>query len=200
MPDKKEDSIKLSNNRKPKDTKKTLIRILKYILVYKFQLSIVFITIILSSLASIAGTYFLKPLINNYIIPAIGRKNVDLSSFIKMLCVMGVIYLVGVISTYVYNRIMVNISTGTLKRIRVNLFNNMQDLPIKYFDTHTHGEMMSCYTNDTDAMREMLSQSIPQLISCVCNNNGYICCNAGAQPEINIACCLNASRYVNGYF
>jgi len=182
MPDKKE----LQNKRKPKNTFKTLIRILKYILVYKFQLSVVIITIILSSLATIAGTYFLKPLINNYIIPSIGKKNVDLSSFIRMICIMGAIYLVGVISTYAYNRIMVNISTSTLKRIRVNLFNNMQDLPIKYFDTHTHGEMMSCYTNDTDAMREMLSQSIPQLISCIVTITGIFVAMLVLSPKLTV--------------
>lgn len=150
--------------RKPKNAGKTLGRILKYMLTYKFQLSIVLVTIMVSASAGIAGTYFLKPLINNYIVPFIGRRNVDLSSFIKMLLMMGSIYSAGVISSYLYNRLTVNISTGTLNRIRVDLFHHMQELPIHHFDAHTHGEIMSRYTNDTDTLREMLSMGIPQLI------------------------------------
>lgn len=150
---------------RPKNAGKTLGRILKYILSYKLQLFIVLIGIIFSASASIAGTYFLKPLINNYIVPFIGRKNPDLSGFISLLFVMAVIYFVGALSTYLYNRLMVNISTGTLNRIRIDLFTHMQGLPIKYFDTHTHGFLMSHFTNDTDALREMISQGVPQIIS-----------------------------------
>jgi ATP-binding cassette subfamily B protein len=130
----------------------------------KYQLIVVFVAIIISSLAGVAGTYFLKPLVNNYIVPFIGHKNVDLAPFVKMLLLMGSIYGVGVIAAYLYTRLMVNISTGTLKRIRVDLFHHMQDLPVKYFDTHSHGEIMSRYTNDVDALREMLGMGLPQLV------------------------------------
>jgi ATP-binding cassette subfamily B multidrug efflux pump len=150
--------------RRPKNTGKTLGRILKYMLLYRVQLVIVVVAIIISSAAGVAGTYFLKPLINNYIVPFIGRRQVDRSAFVAMLLVMGSIYLAGVIASYLYNRLMVNISTGTLKRIRVDLSHHMQDLPVQYFDTHTHGEIMSRYTNDTDTLREMLSMGLPQLI------------------------------------
>lgn len=150
---------------KPKDARKTLKRIMKYLLRYKLQLILVIIGIILSASASIAGTYFLKPLINNYIVPYIGRKNPDLKSFISLLTIMGTIYLMGAASTYVYSRLMINISTGTLKEIRTDLFSHMQKLPIKYYDTHTHGFLMSHFTNDTDAIRDMLSQGVPQIIS-----------------------------------
>lgn len=150
---------------KPKNTKKTLKRILTYLLDYKLQLLIVFIAILLSSASGIAGTYFLKPLINNYIVPAIGDTDPDLSGFIAMLVILGVIYLIGVISSYLYNRLMINIATGTLYKIRKDLFNHMQKLPIRFFDAHTHGELMSHFTNDTDTLREMMSQGVPQLIS-----------------------------------
>lgn len=154
-----------SVGRKPKNVKKTLGRILKYLLGYKLQLFIVVLAIIFSAIAGILGTYFLKPLINDYIVPFIGKDNVDLTSFIRMLSIMGTVYILGAVSTYVYSRLMVNISTGILKNIRVDLFNHLEDLPIRYFDTHTHGETMSRFTNDTDALREMLSQGVPQLIS-----------------------------------
>ena len=151
--------------KKPKNVKKTLGRILEYMLDYKIQLIIVVIAIIGSSLSSVAGTYFLKPIINDYIIPLIGHKNPDLSGFISMLLLMGAIYLFGIVCAYLYNRLMLNVSTGTLRKVRIDLFTHMQDLPIKYFDTHTHGELMSRFTNDVDTMREMISQGVPQLIS-----------------------------------
>lgn len=150
--------------KKPKNAGKTLGRILKYMLAYKFQLMIVIGAIMVSASAGIAGTYFLKPLINDYIVPFVGRRNVDLSLFIKMLLLLGGIYSAGVAASYLYNRLMVNISTGTLNRIRVDLFHHMQELPIRYFDAHTHGEIMSRYTNDTDTLREMLGMGLPQLI------------------------------------
>lgn len=151
--------------RKPQDTKHTLKRLLDYLLDYKVQLVLVFFTIILSASAGVAGTYFLKPLINRYITPAIGQNNPDLSGFILMLTFMGGIYLLGAISTYIYNRLMINIATSTLYKIREDLFTKMQKLPIKFFDTHTHGELMSHYTNDADTIRQMMSQGVPQLIS-----------------------------------
>ncbi len=150
---------------KPKNVKRTLGRILAYVFEYKIQLFFVVIAIIGSSLSSVAGTYFLKPIINDYIIPLVGQKNPDLSGFISMLSVMAGIYLFGVFCAYLYNRLMLNVSTGTLRKIRIDLFTHMQELPVKYFDTHTHGELMSRFTNDVDALREMISQGIPQLIS-----------------------------------
>lgn len=150
---------------KPKNVKRTLGRILAYILDYKIQLVIVVIAIFGSSLSGVAGTYFLKPIINDYIIPLIGQENPDLSGFISMLSLMGGIYLFGIFCAYLYSRLMLNVSTGTLRKIRIDMFTHMQELPIKYFDTHTHGELMSRFTNDVDALREMLSQGIPQLIS-----------------------------------
>ncbi|HWR62395.1 MAG TPA: ABC transporter ATP-binding protein [Clostridia bacterium] len=150
---------------KPKNTGRVMKRILAYMWEYKLQLFAVALAILVSSAAGVAGTYFLKPIINQHIVPFIGHKDPDLSGFISTMSMLGLIYIVGVVATYAYNRLMLNISTGTLYRIRVDLFRHMEELPIKYFDTHTHGELMSRYTNDTDALREMLSQGIPNLFS-----------------------------------
>ncbi len=150
---------------KPKDAGKTLGRILKYMSEYRLKLIIIAIAIIISAFAGVAGTYFLKPVINQYIVPFIGQKNPDFSGFISMLTMMGTIYVFGILATFTYSKLMVNIATSTLKKIRVNLFTHMESLPIGYFDAHTHGELMSRYTNDIDTLREMISQSIPNLFS-----------------------------------
>ena len=145
--------------RKPKDAGKTIKRILSYLLDYKIHLVFVLIGIIFSSVASIAGTYLLKPVINNL------TSASDIPKLVKTLALMATFYALGIVGTFVYNRLMLTISSGTLEKIRVQLFRHMQSLPIKYFDTHTHGELMSRFTSDTDTMREMLSQSIPQLFT-----------------------------------
>lgn len=150
---------------RPKNTKKTLRRILSYINEYRIHLIFVLFFVLISSGASIVGTFFLKPLINNYILPFVGQQNPDFSGFLLTIGIMALIYAVGALSTYVYNRIMLTISTSTLYKIRTEMYEHMQSLPIKYFDTHTHGELMSRYTNDTDALRNMLSQSFVNLIS-----------------------------------
>ena len=152
---------------KPKTPKATIGRLAKYLMAYKGQMLLVIVGIIGSSGASVASTYFLKPIINDYIVPFIGQENPNLSAFVSMLCLMAVVYLIGVGCGYLYKRLMVNIATGSMRKIRTDLFTHMQSLPIKYFDTHTHGELMSRYTNDTDTLREMISEGIPQLISSV---------------------------------
>lgn len=152
---------------KPKNTKRTLLRVLSYLGPYRWRLVLVALGILVSSAAGVAGTYMLKPVLNEYIVPFIGRADVDLSGFIRILMVMLAVYLVGVGASYLYSRLMVNISTGALNTIRKDLFDHMEELPIRFFDTHTHGEVMSRYTNDTDTLREMLSQSLPQMLSSV---------------------------------
>lgn len=149
----------------PKNSKKIIERLLNYHSVYRFKLILVVITIIVSSLAGVAGIYFLKPIINNYIVPLIWQENPDLSGFIGTLVIMGAIYLAGVLTSFARNKLMVSISNDTLLRIRVDLFTHMESLPIKYFDTHSHGDLMSRYTNDIESLREMISQSLPQLFS-----------------------------------
>ncbi len=157
--------VKNKGMARPQNAGKTLLRIFSYMKGYRLQFSIVVICMLFSSGAGIAGTYFLKPLIDNYIIPFIGQQNPDLSGFLGMIAVMAAVYVVGAFSSYLYNRLMLNISTGTLYKIRTDLFEKMQKLPIRYFDTHTHGDLMSRYTNDTDTLRDLLSNGFSQFIT-----------------------------------
>ena len=151
-----------------KPDKATVKRLLGYIFKdYKFHFFLVIVCILCSSLAGVAGSLFLQTLIDDFITPLIGTAAPDFTPLLKALCVMAVIYLVGMLSTFFYNRIMVTVSQGVQKKIRDEMFENMQKLPIKYFDQRTHGDIMSHYTNDIDTLRQMLSQSIPQAFSSV---------------------------------
>ena len=150
---------------KPKNAKGTFRRILKYFKPYRAQLVLVLIGLLASVAANIAGTYMLVPIINEYIVPWIGNANPDFTGLIGQLTVMAVVYTIGILGTFMYNRLMINVSTGTLLKLRLEMFTKMQTLPISYFDRRTHGEIMSTYTNDTDVMREMISQGLPSFIS-----------------------------------
>ncbi len=150
---------------KPKNAKGTFRRILKYFKPYRGQLVLVLIGLLASVAANIAGTYMLRPIINEYIIPWIGSENPDFTGLIGQLAVMAAVYTIGILGTFMYNRLMINVSTGTLLKLRLEMFTKMQTLPISYFDRRTHGEIMSTYTNDTDVMREMISQGLPSFIS-----------------------------------
>ena len=146
----------------------TIKRLLKYVTgIYKLQLAIVIISIIVSSVANVLGIQFLKTLIDNYITPLLGSQNPDFSQLYVAVIKMGIAYLIGIVATYLYNRLMINVSQGVLRKIRSDMFNHMQTLPIRYFDTHAHGEIMSTYTNDVDTLRQMISQSIPQVFASV---------------------------------
>ena len=145
-----------------------LKRLFSYVLrYYKLQCLAVLFLIIVSTMASVAGTLFMKNLIDDYILPFIGRSNPDFGPLFRVLVRMAFIYAAGVLSVWAYNRIMVNVTQGTMRNIRNDLFSHMETLPIRYFDTHPHGDIMSIYTNDTDTLRQMISQSMPQLVSCV---------------------------------
>lgn len=147
---------------------KTLKRLVDYVFRgYKLQFLVATITIIISSIVNVVGTLFLRNLIDDYIAPLLNKTSPDFTPLLKAIVTMAAIYYVGVIATYVYNRIMVIISQGSLKRIRDDMFEHMETLPIRFFDTHSHGELMSLYTNDTDTLRQMISQGIPQLLSAV---------------------------------
>ncbi len=152
----------------PKISGKTASRLIKYIFKdYKKQFIFVCFCIILSAVTGVCGTLFIKTLIDDYIAPLMQMQNPVFTGLLKAILIMACIYLLGIVANYLYNRIMVNISQGVLKDIRDEMFEKMQKLPIKYFDTHTHGDIMSHYTNDTDTLRQMISQSIPQLFSSV---------------------------------
>ena len=152
---------------KPKNAKHTLRRVLQYLGRQKWILLLVFFCVIVSAGASVVGTYFLKPLINEYILPLIGTNPsaADFLPLAKALAVLACIYLTGVICTYLQMRLMISVAQTTLTDIRRDLFNHMQDLPISFFDAHTHGELMSRYTNDVDTLREALSNSVVQMLS-----------------------------------
>lgn len=153
---------------KGKNPMKTLKRLLDYVYKeYKFKLFLVIALIIISSITSVISTLFLKTLIDDYITPFLGQSNPNFAPLLKTLCIMAIIYYAGTLSTYLYNRVMIFVSQGTLKKIRDDMFKHMEALPIGYFDTHPHGEIMSLYTNDTDTLRQMISQSIPQLMSSI---------------------------------
>lgn len=155
------------DGRKAKNVGKTLRRILSYVgKDYKFHIMIVFICIILSSLAGVAGSLFIQKLIDNYIQPMLLYSGApDYTPLLRAILTMAFIYLVGVFTNWSYNFIMVTVSQGVMKNIRDEMFFHMQKLPIKYFDTHAHGDIMSHYTNDTDTLRQMISQSIPQMFA-----------------------------------
>lgn len=145
---------------------KIILRLMQYVGgTYKVQFCIVVVAIIISSIANMAGPLFLLYLIDDFITPLVGQQNPDFGNLMQMVIVFGAFYYLGVICTYIFNRLMVNIGQGVLKRVRDDMFTHMQTLPIRFFDTHSHGEIMSLYTNDTDTLRQMISQSIPQAIS-----------------------------------
>ena len=149
-----------------KEDAKTLGRILKYIFKnYKWRLIVVIIFILFSVITSVAGSLFTKSLIDEYIEPMLISGSRDFSGLAKAIIYMFAIYISGIITIYVYNYIMVGISEGTLKNIRNEMFNKMQTFPIKYFDTNSHGDIMSRYTNDTEELEAMIAQAIPEFIS-----------------------------------
>ncbi|MDE7030780.1 MAG: ABC transporter ATP-binding protein/permease [Lachnospiraceae bacterium] len=143
-------------------------RIMGYVLKnYTPHVIIVIVGIFVGVFANIQGTLFTQTLIDEYIMPLLGKENPDFSGLVQAILRVACFYAVGVVSTYVYNRVMIQVSQGTMRSIRTEMFNKMQALPIKYFDTHPHGDIMSRYTNDIDTLRQMISQSIPQCFSSV---------------------------------
>lgn len=151
---------------KSKNPMKTMKRLLSYIFKkYKTGFFFVMIAITISSVVQVIGTLFMKQLIDDYIVPMLNGTMQSFAPLLKALTMLACVYVLGIVCTYLYNILMMYISQGTLKQIRDDMFAHMETLPIKYFDTHQHGDIMSCYTNDTDTLRQMVSQSIPQLFS-----------------------------------
>lgn len=158
---------KPTGKNKVKNPGKLLARLMRYVFRdYKLHCIIVFILIFVGVIANVQGTMFTKDLIDKYIIPFL--LSTDTPNFSPLAHAIGrvaVFYGIGVVATYAYNRIMINVTQGTLMNLRNDLFEHMEKLPIKYFDTHAHGDIMSIYTNDIDTLRQMISQSIPQIIN-----------------------------------
>lgn len=128
---------------------------------------LVVICIFITVLASVQGTWFMQTLIDGYILPLIGQADPDFSGLLHAIMRVAVFYLIGALASYIYTRIMVNVSQGTLKNLRDDMFTHMEELPIRYFDTHYHGDIMSTYTNDIDTLRQMISQSMPQFLNSI---------------------------------
>ena len=152
----------------PEQPGKLLGRLARYIFKnYSIHIVIVVICIFVSVLANVQGTMFMKTLIDQYITPLLSADTPDFGPLATAIARVACFYAIGVIATYTYNRIMINVSQGTLRNLRNDMFATMETLPIKYFDTHAHGDIMSIYTNDIDTLRQMISQSFPQLLSSV---------------------------------
>ena len=147
---------------------KLFMRLLAYIMKnYAVHCILVVICIFITVLASVQGTWFMQTLIDSYILPLIGQADPDFSGLLHAIMRVAVFYLIGAIASYIYTRIMVNVSQGTLKNLRDDMFTHMEELPIRYFDTHYHGDIMSTYTNDIDTLRQMISQSMPQFLNSI---------------------------------
>jgi len=156
---------------KPKLDKKTAVRLIKLLSKYKFRLIFVFICIIISAVVNVMVSSAVGTLLDDYVVPLIATKSAggvpDYIPLLKAVITMGIVCVFGVVAGYLYNIIMVSVAQGTLKSVRDKMFSHMQTLPIKYFDTNSHGDVMSHYTNDTDTLRQMISQSIPQLFNSI---------------------------------
>lgn len=155
--------------------KVTMNRLLSYLKEYKLRFTFVLICILISAVAGVAGSLFLQVVIDDYITPLLQTAAPDFAGLFQAVLTMAGIYLIGILATLFYNRTMVSISQGILKKIRDQMFSHMQRLPIRYFDTHTHGDVMSRYTNDTDTLRQMLSMSVPQMFSSIVTIVAVVC-------------------------
>ena len=149
-----------------KDPGKIFLRLMNYVFrTYKYHYIAVVILIFIGVIANVQGTMFTKNLIDDYITPLLLSDKPDFMPLAYAIARVAGFYLIGILATFAYNKIMVYVTQGTLRNMRDDLFENMQKLPIKYFDTHAHGDIMSIYTNDIDTLRQMISQSIPQIIN-----------------------------------
>ena len=166
--------------RKPKNMRGTLRKLMRYLGRYKAHLALVVILLFISSACTVGGSYLIKPLINDYILPG------DFPGLAKMLGVMALVYIVGAVCSFGYARIMVHVSQNTVAKIRADLFDKMQGLPLKYFDAHTHGELMSRYTNDIETVSEALNNSFASVISCSLNFLGTIAMMLVLSPVLTL--------------
>ncbi len=149
---------------KPKDARKTVSRLLSYVGRDKGKILLAFICILVSSASNLAGSYMLRPIIDQYIVPADGARG-SVAGLASALLLMGAVYLVSVAATYIQSRVMINVSQRAIQTLRDDLYGKVQRLPLRFYDTHSHGEVMSRFTNDVDAVGEMLNQTLTQIFS-----------------------------------
>ena len=156
----------MSQPKKEVNKQATLKRVLAYVIKnYKWRFMAVFVLILIAALCMVRFSLFMQTLIDSYVTPLLAAKNPDFSGLAHAIFQLIIIGIIGVASTYTYNRLMVYVGQGTMRRIRIDLFTHMESLPIKYFDTHAHGDIMSIYTNDVDTLRQLIGQSIPQVVN-----------------------------------
>ena len=168
----------------------TVKRLLSYMSCYRGQLVLVVVCILVSAIASAASSMFLQALIDDYIVPLLATDAPVWTGLAHALITIGAVYVVGVAATLVYNRAMVTVAQGTLKRIRDDMFSHMQTLPLRYFDTHAHGDIMSLYTNDTDTLRQMIAQSLSQLVSSVFTLVAVFVCMLWMSVGLTVVVCV----------
>ena len=166
--------------RKPKDMRGTLRKLMRYLGRYKAHLALVVVLLFISSACTVGGSYLIKPLINDYILPG------DFPGLARMLGVMALVYIVGAVCSFGYARVMVHVSQNTVAKIRTELFDKMQELPLRYFDANTHGELMSRYTNDIETVSEALNNSFASMISCSLNFLGTIAMMLVLSPVLTL--------------
>ena len=158
--------VRAKGSKRVENPGKTFKRLMKYILKnYGIAYAAVLVLIFISVLANVRGTLFTKTLIDDYITPLLAAENPDFHPLAVAIGKVAGFYLIGIWASYTYNRIMINVTQGTLRNLRDDIFSHMEKLPIKYFDTHAHGDIMSIYTNDTDTLRQMISQSMVQIFN-----------------------------------
>ena len=156
----------MSQPKKEVNKQATLKRVLAYVIKnYKWRFMAVFVLILIAALCMVRFSLFMQTLIDSYVTPLLAAKNPEFSGLAHAIFQLIIIGIIGVASTYTYNRLMVYVGQGTIRRIRIDLFTHMESLPIKYFDTHAHGDIMSIYTNDVDTLRQLIGQSIPQVVN-----------------------------------
>ncbi len=156
----------MSQTKKEINKQATLKRVLAYVMKhYKWRFLTVFVLILVTALCMVRFSLFMQTLIDSYVTPLLAAKHPDFTGLAHAIFRLIIIGIVGVVSSYAYNRLMVYVGQGTMRRIRIDLFTHMERLPIKYFDTHAHGDIMSIYTNDVDTLRQLISQSIPQVVN-----------------------------------
>jgi len=164
--------MSMANKKKPKNTGAIIKRLLKCLYQYKLRLGLVLVCMVAGSICSVRGTYYIKPAINDYILPLVGNMHPDLSGFFAVLIRMLVLYILAVLAGFIQARIMVSISNKVMYDIRTEMFARMQRMPLNYFDTHLSGRVMSYFTNDVDSMSNMLRQSFPKIV------DGVVTCTA----------------------
>ena len=199
--------MKAGNN---KNMGATLKRLIAYVLKqYKWQCLLVALCILVSTAANIGGTLFMRNLIDDYILPFVNQARPDLAPLLRALLLMAAVYYTGVFCTWAYNFIMIYVSQGMLKTVRDDLFCHMERLPVRYFDTKSHGDIMSIYTNDTDTLRQVISQSMPQMLSAVITIAGVFVSMLVLSPPLTlitvvmVICMVIATRAIStksGYY